>query len=162
MHSSLFHGGHDISIHAPAKGATPIISHYVTSLKVFQSTLPRRERQERPAARFSSFLFQSTLPRRERPGRLKRPEAAWKFQSTLPRRERPVQKILPSLYPQFQSTLPRRERLDSSTVVRALINFNPRSREGSDFIEDYEKTNKIISIHAPAKGATIRDDKHGN
>ena len=33
-------------------------------------------------------------------------------------------------------------------------NFNPRSREGSDVEEPEEEEEIIISIHAPAKGAT--------
>ena len=33
-------------------------------------------------------------------------------------------------------------------------NFNPRSREGSDIISPTSKDVLIISIHAPAKGAT--------
>ena len=78
----------------------------------------------------------------------------------------------------FQSTLPRRERLREvldvqiSTLIsihapakgattsafaklRQVLHFNPRSREGSDcfiaIISDYLD----ISIHAPAKGATL-------
>ena len=56
------------------------------------------------------------------------------FQSTLPRRERPPESSPLSLIFQFQSTLPRRERLSR------FPNSNPF---GS------------ISIHAPAKGATM-------
>ena len=32
--------------------------------------------------------------------------------------------------------------------------FNPRSREGSDFSAELHPVTKIISIHAPARGAT--------
>ncbi len=38
----------DISIHAPAKGATPAHNMRVTKSGQFQSTLPRRERHDRP------------------------------------------------------------------------------------------------------------------
>ena len=34
----------------------------------------------------------------------------------------------------FQSTLPRRERLYKSLYIHLIVNFNPRSREGSDGI----------------------------
>ena len=56
----------------------------------------------------------------------------------------------------FQSTLPRRERRwgDCRPGVGKL-NFNPRSREGSDFFEWTDKVVCNISIHAPAKGATL-------
>ena len=35
----------------------------------------------------------------------------------------------------FQSTLPRRERLHRINKITSLINFNPRSREGSDYLQ---------------------------
>ena len=54
----------------------------------------------------------------------------------------------------FQSTLPRRERRPDGGNQKALCDFNPRSREGSD--GGYTRVNERggISIHAPAKGAT--------
>ena len=56
----------------------------------------------------------------------------------------------------FQSTLPRRERLDFGTpVIMDTWHFNPRSREGSDRIFNYFISAFLISIHAPAKGATL-------
>ena len=58
------------------------------------------------------------------------------FQSTLPRRERQYLQITIPIRQQFQSTLPRRER---------------RSRHNST------QRGSLISIHAPAKGATVRD-----
>ena len=76
------------------------------------------------------------------------------FQSTLPRRERLSQAASAVCLRLFQSTLPRRERLNSVPFLSHKIDFNPRSREGSDvWTNDLYKENKI-SIHAPAKGAT--------
>ena len=54
-----------ISIHAPAKGATGRYWN-VTYHKLFQSTLPRRERRFAIVGEIIVDLFQSTLPRRER------------------------------------------------------------------------------------------------
>ena len=56
----------------------------------------------------------------------------------------------------FQSTLPRRERPYYDMRGRVAPKyFNPRSREGSDhLLEITKKLFKMISIHAPAKGAT--------
>ncbi len=55
----------DISIHAPAKGATSCqIKH--CRICQFQSTLPRRERPYRRSSIVGRCSFQSTLPRRER------------------------------------------------------------------------------------------------
>ena len=55
----------------------------------------------------------------------------------------------------FQSTLPRRERQRQKTLTHVCNYFNPRSREGSDDRRRYGSTGSSISIHAPAKGATI-------
>ena len=57
----------------------------------------------------------------------------------------------------FQSTLPRRERpFIFCGIVRQRRNFNPRSREGSDWTDGKKYAVTSISIHAPAKGATRR------
>ena len=61
--------GAEISIHAPAKGATSRIMSIASTVSIFQSTLPRRERRGRSAHCGTSSTFQSTLPRRERRGR---------------------------------------------------------------------------------------------
>ena len=77
-----------ISIHAPAKGATSPLHSVLPVSKLFQSTLPRRERRMSTGGCGMAQKFQSTLPRRER--RACGPQG-WRhkpFQSTLPRRER--------------------------------------------------------------------------
>ena len=102
-----------ISIHAPARGAT--MSAKSTSLchVEFQSTLPRGERLE------ASNMQGHTKA----------------FQSTLPRGERPYNPLNSNGLKLFQSTLPRGERLTPFVFVDHIIsNFNPRSREGSDFL----------------------------
>ncbi len=38
-----------------------------------------------------------------------------------------------------------------------VYNFNPRSREGSDSFYEFTQWQTGISIHAPAKGATVND-----
>ncbi len=85
-----------------------------------------------------------------------RPPEGIAFQSTLPRRERPSPIHQLPLSPIFQSTLPRRERprVFSHSGFR-FVYFNPRSREGSDdHPERLSADIHLISIHAPAKGAT--------
>ena len=92
----------DISIHAPAKGATSCqIKH--CRICQFQSTLPRRERHE--------LQFPDSCVDR-------------KFQSTLPRRER--RRSLPILTPSFvfQSTLPRRERLEWAKDIEKQVEIS--------------------------------------
>ena len=77
----------------------------------------------------------------------------------------------------FQSTLPRRERREYCGSIGSVLNFNPRSHEGSDVesvraavqtisdfnprshegsdaIETQRRRERGISIHAPTKGAT--------
>ena len=127
----------------------------------FQSTLPRRERQILSCSPGLHCRFQSTLPRRERLGIFQTENAFIPFQSTLPRRERLEQTTILLDFCEFQSTLPRRERLADNVKVwcpllisihapakgatdvenetyRTLVNFNPRSREGSDITELYK------------------------
>ena len=68
----------------------------------------------------------------------------------------PSSSFVPSPIVQFQSTLPRRERLKRDSVSRHGHNFNPRSREGSDLLALLASLLALISIHAPAKGATFQ------
>ena len=58
---------------------------------------------------------------------------------------------------EFQSTLPRGERPELQEVLKDVVYFNPRSREGSDFRELVIVIINLISIHAPARGATGRE-----
>ena len=122
----------DISIHAPAKGATVLTGSCQIRVHNFN---PRSREGSDPSVRFrnlKAFRFQSTLPRRERLNSNSTPNPCTKFQSTLPRRER-LRAFLQSRNPHtFQSTLPRRERHNSNWCRCSYINFNPRSREGSD------------------------------
>ena len=127
-----------ISIHAPAKGATP-----------------------RAAAQLWHWPFQSTLPRRERLCHGQHAAVFDIFQSTLPRRERPIRSG--SMLDWVQHFNPRsREGSDYDRLysITYHINFNPRSREGSDcFLNLRCVSDDNISIHAPAKGATIISPK---
>ena len=122
--------------------------------ETFQSTLPRRERRQLYAHALTAVPFQSTLPRRERPVNTNSIPINTRFQSTLPRRERRRTASASAAARLFQSTLPRRERQSGLQPVRALPYFNPRSREGSDSNSISAAVHPLISIHAPAKGAT--------
>ena len=151
FHSKLF----GISIHAPTRGATlpGSISHqaphdfnprshegsdvsvpvYDFIQRVFQSTLPRGERQSSVCSLVASSQFQSTLPRGERRGCCKSSREAQNFN---PRSHEGSDNksfdTTQSNY-QFQSTLPRGERLE------------PCRRQEQPW---------QISIHAPTRGAT--------
>ena len=144
-----------ISIHAPAKGATFHLCEYQPWHKIFQSTLPRRER---PLLLLSFLTFYHFNPRSREGSDLFRPY-----------RQTHICK--------FQSTLPRRERQQQQAHTDTVTDFNPRSREGSDtsspnpmcvastFQSTLPRRERLycniklcdhvkISIHAPAKGAT--------
>ena len=107
-----------------------------TSSAIFQSTLPRGERRIDASDRFTPFKFQSTLPRGERHRRTKLFNWLDAFQSTLPRGERLSSINASDVGLVFQSTLPRGERRIQWTQRTIIVNFNPRSREGSDDCND--------------------------
>ena len=54
----------------------------------------------------------------------------------------------------FQSTLPHGERPLVSSSAVTDYSFNPRSRTGSDSVTYITAKLGIVSIHAPARGAT--------
>ena len=146
-----------ISIHAPAKGATRELRDADEWEVLFQSTLPRRERPvDLFDTRLRDVLFQSTLPRRERLKSAQCVSAIAAFQSTLPQRERPCQTA--RCHAQSAHFNPRsREGSDINPpkITAAQTYFNPRSREGSDPpVAWLVQPADLISIHAPAKGAT--------
>ena len=102
------------------------------------------------------FAFQSTLPRRER-------RSAQVFIVGVQRNFNPRSRegsdvctlVSMVVAKSFQSTLPRRERHITSAAAAGLAHFNPRSREGSDVAPVVHGRWVFISIHAPAKGATL-------
>ena len=98
-----------ISIHAPAKGATIGLTYKYIAVTI---SIHAPAKGATPGDRFGrlTVVFQSTLPRRER-------------QYAFP---------LITSCASFQSTLPRRERPPRSWLHAPAIDFNPRSREGSD------------------------------
>ena len=99
-----------ISIHAPAKGATETLPDNTITPELFQSTLPRRERQI--SGRITRNLLQISIhaPAKGATNTLKT-------------------NIKDAI---FQSTLPRRERRERQQIRFCCMYFNPRSREGSD------------------------------
>ena len=54
----------------------------------------------------------------------------------------------------FQSTRPRGARPAAQHRELSTVYFNPRAREGRDIDEIATQHQSIISIHAPARGAT--------
>ena len=123
-----------VSIHAPARGATE--DDELTQLDVeFQSTHPRGVRLGRRgyAMRGASFNPRTREGCDNRSGNYS--IYTVKFQSTHPRGVRHTYKEKRSVEDMFQSTHPRGVRR-SKTAMWSLRTscFNPRTREGCDFI----------------------------
>ena len=131
---ALFHVLIHISIHAPAKGAT----HFADTEK-------------------SGFPFQSTLPQRERHSLRTFQHHGEAFQSTLPQRERLFNRSFNAETEEISIHAPAKgATFAAKFTFHSHIYFNPRSRKGSDELQDEVINFQEISIHAPAKGATER------
>ncbi len=166
-----------ISIHAPARGATDILQILLT-FHVFQSTLPQGERHCNVLLLSGNLLFQSTLPQGERLDTAMRQRLHHPISIHAPARgATPVRcpdigRSQISIHAPargatvfdnrivyiitFQSTLPQGERQSAlSALTRTHNDFNPRSRKGSDRCQEVWLRMTIISIHAPARGATF-------
>ena len=152
------------------------------SLDVFQSTPPRGGRPLTIAAMVDrELMFQSTPPRGGRPvdpadarsrrcGFNPRPRAGGDRLDTRARATcsgvsihapaRGATRLLWPIAPRtmFQSTPPRGGRPDCDRRrCRHLRRFNPRPREGGDMVGiEHRQVADDVSIHAPARGATLR------
>ena len=100
-----------VSIHAPARGATPGPASPSTAPASFNPRSREGSDVSAPAASSPSPSFQSTLPRGERRGGLWFIQVTWSVSIHAPARG---------------------ATLRSTATVRATNCFNPRSREGSD------------------------------
>ena len=165
-----------ISIHAPAKGATA--TDGATRGGILDFNPRSREGSDRlcslfrqhtnyfnPRSREGSdgsetvgiwtfWIFQSTLPRRERLGCQR---TAFLFRYFNPRSREGSDYFAGYKLQIITDFNPRsREGSDGNNrdFIYAYPHFNPRSREGSDYIFRLHHAFFAISIHAPAKGAT--------
>ena len=115
-----------------------------------------REGSDKARARrnINDFLFQSTLPRRERQTRSIYDTRTRVFQSTLPRRERHYFIDLLSCYDSFNP----RSREGSDEAVKEFCDGFKVSihapAKGATKMSKLEIEIPDVSIHAPAKGAT--------
>ena len=122
-----------ISIHAPAKGATERRKANAEKIKLFQSTLPRRERLARAAG--LQKMNEYFNPRSREGSDMFGASTRQKHINFNPRSREGSDNIIllnTMLLQKFQSTLPRRERPGIMRYIELLLYFNPRSREGSD------------------------------
>ena len=150
----------EISIHAPAKGAT---QKQYAELFSFAISIHAPAKGATLARRPDAAVLSDFNPR-SREGsdvqHLRRLLSCSEFQSTLPRRERrhthvsSVSNITISIHAPAKGATYR-----TYNVIHYSQHFNPRSREGSDLCGDILGLLVGISIHAPAKGATVVYDR---
>ena len=143
----------------------------------FQSTRPRGARRDWNKEKLMTELFQSTRPRGARQNRTVCNDMQPPFQSTRPRgarlgfvglstreqgfnpraragRDRSYL-FKPARPTRFQSTRPRGARPGLGTVLNVSYEgFNPRARAGRDAARGGRPSSTLVSIHAPARGAT--------
>ena len=120
-----------ISIRAPARGATYAYRMYQTDTEI-SIRAPARGATQPLCCRGCKIRISIRAPARGATKDGKYYSICWAFQSALPRGER--------------------QELKSLTIITA--NFNPRSREGSDLFFLMLCIFTLISIRAPARGAT--------
>ena len=145
-----------ISILAPARGATKIQDKFIEGDEAFQSSLPRGERlYEGDCLTDFQGEFQSSLPRGERLNDIYQYKDRLIISILAPARGAT---ILPDTLQIIYDHFNPRSREGSDTVTSVSINynnhFNPRSREGSDYDCQSNFYCYLISILAPARGAT--------
>ena len=80
------------------------------------------------------------------------------FQSTRPQGARPHLPLAISSRCIFQSTRPQGARRYDPYTELGIRNFNPRARKGRDYFGKPISEWIVISIHAPARGATPPED----
>ncbi len=150
----LYNAQHqNVSIHAPARGATP--TGRLSSLFCeFQFTRPRGARLARNASKRRAVLFQFTRPRGARRQRVSGHPSGICFNSRA-REGRDNLTVTGTTYNiTFQFTRPRGARLRGNYIPRQRPSFNSRAREGRDCYRAGTRCLRAVSIHAPARGAT--------
>ena len=173
-------GYSDVSIHAPARGAT--IAYCTGTENVVVSIhAPTRGATSARSFLLIPFMFQSTHPHgvRQVNGALK--HLTRLFQSTHPHGVRRTVASLPLQVKWFQSTHPHGVRPLSKPMGRRFAGFNPRTHTGCDIrifvrlvLAVFQSTHphgvrrgvlieKLarfgVSIHAPTRGATMSFSK---
>ena len=146
----------DISIHAPARGAT---TRHMSSLTIVSDFNPRSREGSDLKALIDGIAIPISI---HAPARGATIRACLVFFLQCISIHAPARGATSygsrnsCLKFQFQSTLPRGERLSNYLdCLGSNPNFNPRSREGSDMKKRVmEPYTTFISIHAPARGAT--------
>ena len=144
---------HSVSIHAPARGATPgVLSMIFTG--PFQFTRPQGARQRLLRMRRSLFGFNS----RARKGRDARHGGVGVRQDCFNSRARKGRDKdavrIPHGVAGFNSRARKGRDLTKMCLIGSLPSFNSRARKGRDPTVFVTQVAFVVSIHAPARGAT--------
>jgi len=167
-----------VSIHAPARGATSPSKPSITAQQSFQSTRPH---EARPATWATWAWSRRCFNPRARTRRDRKPSsvgfcwnqvsihapargatmAFWRDASDdivsihAPARGATGQSAGGGACGSFQSTRPHEARRPQSAALRAgQGRFNPRARTRRDSLAIRKTSSAMVSIHAPARGAT--------
>ena len=143
-----------ISIHAPAKGATPVRAT-TNSEDAFQSTLPRRERPITGITRKCQLNFNPRPREGSDPTADPTQLIREVFQSTLPRRERRKRSGRGTRGKYISIHAPAKGAtcgLPCKTLIWSISIHAPA--KGVTGLQRQAYCHGTISIHAPAKGAT--------
>jgi len=125
---------HYVSIHAPARGATRLIIPPFLNVIVSIHAPARGATTSHSAINSSFVVFQSTHPRGVR--LFSRTRSFERNNGFNPRTRAGCDQVSPvSLY--------------------KTCCFNPRTRAGCDFLKRCDFMHNSVSIHAPARGATV-------
>ena len=136
------------------EGSDVYIAFQDQTLNKFQSTLPRGERLLHLHIQNGNCTISIHAPARGATFKSETPYTQGVISIHAPARGA-THSIFFKISWKFQSTLPRGERRNTTQAPVCIIwDFNPRSREGSDFKSGTPYTQGVISIHAPARGAT--------
>ena len=164
-----------VSIHAPARGATPVVSGSKV-MCLFQSTHPHGVRRmvSKPNLSYSGFnprtrtgcdffvfaflclfcWFQSTHPHGVRLKLFSNLKPQSDVSIHAPARGATPYQPDANGKAKFQSTHPHGVRQPSMRQKRQTTSFNPRTRTGCDKRSANLFHFAVVSIHAPARGAT--------
>ena len=142
----------DVSIHAPARGATT----HLRSCNVGASfnSRARKGRDGRSRVNFSEQQFQFTRPQGARHPAERIDLAPTMFQFTRPQGARPPRGGRFRAGRCFNSRARKGRDSRAPTALRRRGCFNSRARKGRDGKAPHRKAVRKVSIHAPARGAT--------
>ena len=150
----------NISIHAPAKGATAAAE--TTLLNPFNFNPRSREGSDlHPLPANKGIVYFNPRSREGSDSEADYTQNEdYVFQSTLPRRERHARSLIPCLHHLISIHAPAKGATGQQrlSAPETCISIHAPAK-GATQLEAYSNADEAISIHAPAKGATISGNR---